>query len=119
MSTRAAVFATLIIAQTGSAQAEALLCMGIAPGFLMVVEGDTTTFDYLGDGDFDLDPALPLAISGGFGTRLKTAGGDIPVYIEERACRVVGIDLPIRIELGIDTSAGFTPFAGCCKRAEP
>ena len=63
MSTRAAVFATLIIAQTGSAQAEALLCMGIAPGFLMVVEGDTTTFDYLGDGDFDLDPALPLAIS--------------------------------------------------------
>lgn len=117
MTLRGAGIAIAAMAPVAGA-AESLLCMGIAPGFLMVVESESTTFDYLGDGDFAWSPPLPDRIDGGYSTRLVTAGGDVPVYLEERACRVIGIDLPIRIELGIETSLGLTPFAGCCKRRE-
>ena len=102
---------------TVAAQAEDLHCMGISPGFLMVTDGATTTFDYLGDGVFTFDPPLPDRIDdSGHATSLVTSRAQLPVYIEERSCRAIGTDLPIRIELGVPSSEGMIPFAGCCRR---
>ena len=113
-----ALFASgAVLSFAAPALAERLLCMGISPGFLMVADGAATTFDYLGDGNFALDPPLPQRIEGWHATSLMAAQGGIPVLVEERTCRVAGVDLPIRIELGITTSRGLEPFVGCCLRS--
>ena len=112
----ASVFAAGLALAAVPAGAERLLCLGTSPDFMMIVEGPTTSFDYLGDGTFAFDPPLPGRLTGGHATELVASRARIPVYFEERACRAIGVDLPVRVELGIETADGLSLFTGCCQR---
>lgn len=101
------------------AGAERLLCLGTTADFMMVIEGDSTSFDYLGDGTFPLDPPLPQRLTGTHKTDLVAAHARIPVTLEERACRAIGVELPVGIALGIDTASGPQVVSGCCQRRAP
>lgn len=97
------------------ASAEALLCLGTSPAFMMVLDGDRATLDYLGDGQYQLDPPLPAGAPVSVDLELVTGSGRWPVRIETRECRVARFTLPIRIELDLPASAGLLPLRACCK----
>lgn len=91
-----------------------LLCLGTAPGFMFTATQDEVTFDYLGDGQYTLDPPLS-GPPDGFGQHtLVTARERWPVYIERRACTVARATLEHVIEISVPTSAGRRPLKGCC-----
>ncbi len=89
-----------------------LVCAG--EGFALIARDDAAQFTYLGDGTFALSPPVPEPGFGFLRLTLATAGGDIAIYLEERACDVADADLPLSIEIAIDTSRGLEPRVGCC-----
>ncbi|MDG4648805.1 hypothetical protein P6F26_10150 [Roseibacterium sp. SDUM158017] len=95
-----------------------LHCLGTGPGFMLVIDGGTARFDYLGDGVFDLEPAVTLPLDGVRRTDLRTHGGAVPLFLEEAACPIFGIELDYRVEIGIQTSEGLRPMFGCCREAD-
>lgn len=97
------------------AGAEQLLCLGFRPGFMMTLEEDTARFDYLGDGVFELSPALSLPQDEVGRYELMTFGGPLPVYLERAACPMMGTLLAFRVEIGVQTSRGMQPMTGCCR----
>ncbi len=102
--------------------ADTLLCLGTRPGWMMTIEDDTVAFDYLGDGRYTLDPGLAGRADGFSSHDLITARERWPVFLENRACRVVRATLPISIEVAVPSSAGRLPLRGCCKwqdRSDP
>lgn len=107
-------FAALSVCVTPAAAQ--LLCMGTSPGFLMTIDGGTARFDYLGDGEFELLP--PVAEDEVLrSTRthvLLTAGGRIPVVLQQRRCPVLSITTPVSVEMLVDTDGGSSVFSGCC-----
>jgi hypothetical protein len=54
-----AALIALIAATPSAANAVELHCLGRDPFFMMVLNTDTATFDYLGDGVFELTPPCP------------------------------------------------------------
>jgi hypothetical protein len=96
------------------AQAGRLLCLGTAPGFMMVIEDTEVAFDYLGDGRFVLEPPLQSAPQGFATHSLVTARDRWPVYLETRSCRVANATLDVSIEIAVPTSDGARPLIGCC-----
>lgn len=89
--------------------------MGTRPGFMVIVEDvDRVTFDYLGDGEYGLDPPLARR-EGSTRHELVTARDRWPVFLETRACEVLNATLPITLEIAVPTSAGDRPLTGCCK----
>jgi hypothetical protein len=105
------------IASTAPALGDSLHCLGRDPPFMMVIEDDSARFDYLGDGLFDLDPALTLPETGVTRLTLSTFGGPLPVYVERRACLAFGTVLDFTVEIGVQTSQGMQPMIGCCREA--
>lgn len=95
-----------------------LQCLGTGPGFMLVLEGETARFDYLGDGVFGLSPPLSetAALPGFAQFALETSAGPLPVYVERRACpSLFGLVLPFSVEIGIQSSQGRLPMFGCCR----
>jgi len=93
------------------------LCLGTSPGFMMTIQGDKASFDYLGDGVYAVDPAVPAEPPTAASRHdLVTSRTRIGMFLERRECRVIGADLPVRIELAIPTSVGLRPMVGCCKQ---
>lgn len=98
-----------------ASQPARLLCLGTYPGFMMTVAGSEATLDYLGDGIHGFDPPLGDRLEG-FGTHdLVTMRERWPVYLEPRACEVLGVTLPVSVEIAVPSSAGLLPLRGCCK----
>ena len=93
------------------------LWLGTNPGFMMTIRGATATFDYLGDGQYGLEPPVPRDRPD-FASRheLVTSRERFGLFLERRSCRVIGADLPVAIEIAIPTSAGIRPMTGCCKK---
>ena len=103
-----------------AANAVELQCLGRDPFFMMVLSEETATFDYLGDGVFDLDVPLSAPLGDFTQTALMTAGGPVPVFIERRSCdSMMGVSLPFAVEIGIPAFAGQRPANGCCRDATP
>lgn len=100
------------------AAAAELHCLGLSPGFMMVLEDSAARFDYFGDGVFPLRPALTLPLDGVARFELETYGGPVPVFVEAASCPVFGADLEFRVEIGIETSQGMRPMFGCCREAD-
>lgn len=94
-----------------------LHCLGRDPGFMLVITDATARLDYLGDGVFEVTPPLPDPLPDFSSHALTTAGGDLPVFIERRACETFGITLPFAVELGIPAFAGRRPAMGCCRES--
>ncbi len=109
----------LAISVAAPVQAVELHCLGHSPGFMLVLQDQRATLDYLGDGVFDLHTPLPDPVPPFFQTALETAGGPVPVYLERASCEIFGISLPFRVELGIPAFAGQAPAFGCCRQADP
>jgi hypothetical protein len=101
----------------GLAKADGLHCLGRAPAFMMILDGDEARFDYLGDGVFELEPAFTLPQGGVTRLTLSTFGGPLPVYVERRACLAFGATLDFTVEIGVQTSQGMQPMVGCCREA--
>jgi hypothetical protein len=115
-----AALIALIAATPSAANAVELHCLGRDPFFMMVLNTDTATFNYLGDGVFELDPALSAPLGDFEQTALMTAGGPVPVFLERRECTsMMGVSLPFAIEVGIPAFAGQRPANGCCRDATP
>lgn len=111
---------TLLLALSGlggTASAAGLHCLGRAPAFMMILDGDEARFDYLGDGVFELQPAFTLPETGLTRLTLSTYGGPLPVYVERRACLAFGATLDFTVEIGVQTSQGMQPMVGCCREA--
>jgi hypothetical protein len=118
MTRPAQLFAAgLAMASATAATAQGLHCLGTAPGFMLILEGATARFDYLGDGVFDVSP--PLALPGPDLQRLtlSTFGGPLPLFVERAECEVLGITLAFSVEIGVQTSQGMQPMTGCCREA--
>ena len=96
---------------------DALHCLGRSPGFMMILNENEARFDYLGDGVFDLNPALSLPEIGMTRLTLTTYGGPLPVYVERRGCQAFGTVLDFTVEIGVQTSQGMQPMIGCCREA--
>jgi hypothetical protein len=111
----AAIVLALLLPE--AAAAERLLCLGLAPGFMMTLEDETARFDYLGDGVFDLAPPLALPERGVARHEIETYGGPLPVFVERAACPILGTELAFRVEIGVQTSQGMRPMTGCCREA--
>lgn len=112
--------AALLCLLPGLASADRLLCLGTFPGFMMQVDGTEVMLDYLGDGTYVLDPALPEDITGFTSHELVTQRERWPVFVEARACPTKWKTLPISIEIAIPTSSGQRPLNACCFfRASP
>lgn len=114
---RFASIAVLLALLPAPTHAVGLLCLGTDPGFMMVVTDDEASLDYLGDGRFSVDPALPAPLLAYSRHSLTTAGGPLPVFIERRACQVAGIELPFVVELGLPSNGALRPARGCCREA--
>lgn len=100
------------------AAAEGWLCLGTYPGFMMTIAGDRATLDYFGDGEYRVDPPVPDAPEKVSSLHtLVLSRSDVPLFFEQVSCRVMGLSLPVRVEMAIETSDGFRPMAGCCKPA--
>jgi len=110
-----AVGATL--ATTSPAASDGLHCLGQSPGFMLVIDDAEARFDYLGDGVFEIAPALSLPDVGMTRMELSTFGGPLPVFVERRACQAFGTVLDFTVEIGVQTSQGMQPMIGCCREA--
>ncbi|SRR6056297_269711 len=99
------------------AASDGLHCLGRDPRFILAIDGDTARLDYLGDGVFDLDPALTLPEVGTTRLTLSTYGGPLPVFVERRGCLAFGAVLDFTVEIGVQTSQGMQPMIGCCVEA--
>lgn len=109
----------LLVASPALAEPPGLHCLGTRPGFLFTVEaGDTVRFDYLGDGRFGLEPALSDRFEGFRGYTLVTSRERWDLWLETRSCRVIGIDLPLTLEIAVPSSAGLRPLTACCRWAD-
>ena len=97
--------------------ADGLHCLGRSPAFMMVIEDAEARFDYLGDGVFDVSPALTLPENGVTRLTLSTYGGPLPVFVERRLCMAFGAQLDFTVEIGVQTSRGMQPMIGCCTEA--
>ena len=98
-------------------QAQAIvLCLGVKPNFLMQIEGGLASFDYLGDGEFEILPPPDEAdiLRSPRSFVLLTGQTRIPVRTEPRSCTALETTLPLSIEINIQTSQGDTRFRGCC-----
>ncbi|ROU04184.1 hypothetical protein [Histidinibacterium lentulum] len=105
-----------LLAGTAPADPPGLHCLGSRPGFMFSVEaGDVVRFDYLGDGQFGLDPALTDRFEGFRGFELVTARERWDLWLETRACRIIGIDLPLSLEIAVPSSGGLRPLTACCR----
>ena len=114
----AILLATAYAHPADAAAPERLLCLGTFPGFMMTVAGNEATLDYLGDGVHGFDPPLGDRVDR-FGTHdLVTLRERWPVYLEPRACEVLGVTLPVSVEIAVPSSAGLLPLRGCCKWQE-
>jgi len=107
--------AVAMLLGSGAARAD-LLCMGTDPGFLMQIDGNETSFDYLGDGRFEVLPPVDEAdiLRSTRSFVLVTSQTRLPMRIEPRACPVMQTELPLQIEINVPTSHGDTVFRGCC-----
>ena len=118
MSYRAPLILTAALAATPATPASAdevgLQCLGRDPLFMLVMEGETARFDYLGDGVFDLNPPVLGPLGDFTQTDLMAAGGPVPIFIERRTCEAMGVSLPFAVEIGIPAFAGQRPATGCC-----
>lgn len=113
-------FAAILLAAAhapaaGAAAPERLLCLGTFPGFMMTVAGKEATLDYLGDGVHGFDPPLGDRVERFETHDLVTLRERWPVYLEPRACEVLGVTLPVSVEIAVPSSAGLLPLRGCCK----
>ena len=81
----------------------------------MIEDADIVSFDYLGDGRFRLDPPLPAEGAGFSRHELVTASERWPIFIETRACPILGGTLDITMEIAVPSSAGQLPLQACCK----
>jgi hypothetical protein len=113
----AALVLTAAALTAAPAASDGLHCLGRDPGFMLVIEGAEARFDYLGDGVFDLSPALTLPEVGMTRLTLSTYGGPLPVFVERRACQAFGTVLDFTVEIGVQTSQGMQPMIGCCREA--
>jgi hypothetical protein len=102
----------------GPAFSDTLHCLGLSPGFMLVLEGDEARFDYLGDGVFAVSPPLTLPLDGFGRFDLQSYGGPVPLYVEAASCRMFGAELAFSIEIGVQTSQGMRPMYGCCREAD-
>jgi hypothetical protein len=100
------------------AAASELHCLGISPGFMLVLRDDIARFDYLGDGMFSVTPPLALPLDGLTRLELAAHGGPVPVFLERAPCPMFGAELAFRVEIGIQTSRGMQPMFGCCREAD-
>jgi hypothetical protein len=100
------------------APAAELHCLGLSPGFMLVLEDATARFDYLGDGVFSVTPPLALPLDGLTRLELAAHGGPVPVFLERAPCPMFGAELAFRVEIGIQTSRGMQPMFGCCREAD-
>lgn len=105
------------LAATVPAVSDGLHCLGQSPGFMLIIEDAEARFDYLGDGVFDITPALSLPEMGMTRMELSTFGGPLPVFVERRACQAFGTVLDFTVEIGVQTSQGMQPMIGCCREA--
>jgi len=93
------------------------LCLGTEPGFMMTISGGAATFDYLGDGVYGMEPPVPSTPPEAASRHdLVTGRQRITVFLEHRACQVLGTRLDVAIEIAIPTSIGLRPMTGCCKQ---
>lgn len=95
--------------------AATLLCLGTYPGFMMTATSTQATFDYLGDGRFGIEPAIQAPGFGYATHSLVTARERWPIYFTEERCEVIGVTLPVSVEVAVPTSAGVRPLQGCCR----
>lgn len=91
-----------------------LLCLGLAPKFVLTARGAEVTFDYNGDGTYRLEP--PLRAPGLAYQRhdLVTQAARWPLSLDARDCRIATLVLPLRVEVRVPTDRGVQPFLGCC-----
>jgi hypothetical protein len=109
------VFIAVVLSLTPTAQAATLHCLAGPPGLMLTLSGDTARLDYLGDGRFALSPPLDAPPATFSRHAIATAGGALPIFLRREACRVMGLDLPFAVELGIPTDEGRSPVRGCCR----
>ncbi|WP_143535083.1 hypothetical protein [Roseivivax jejudonensis] len=108
------VLSTALALAAAPAAAETLLCLGMQPGFMLTIEGDTVAFDYAGDGQFELDPPLPARGLSYSRHTLVTARQRWPLYLEGRDCAALGATFPVSVEIGVPVRSRVEPFSGCC-----
>jgi len=114
---RAFALSFLISLMALPVQAAELHCIGQQPRFILLLDGDTARFDYLGDGEFDLSPPLTGPLWNFTRLELQSFGGPIPIFIERRACTVMGIELAFTAEVALPAFSGQRPALACCREA--
>ena len=106
--------ALLLLAAPVAAQAEPrLMCLGSEPNFMLLVEGEAASFDYLGDGSFAFTPP-PRPGLGYSVHRLAAARTAFDVHLAETPCPALDTTLPVSVEVAVPTAAGLRPLRGCC-----
>lgn len=112
---RILLLAGTLLASVNTAQAD-LVCLGTEPGFLMQIDQGQATFDYLGDGTFEILPPINETdiLRSPRTMVLLTKQSRIPVRLEPRSCEALETLLPLTIEINVPTSNGGTVFRGCC-----
>ncbi|MGR3435563.1 MAG: hypothetical protein ACU0CO_11855, partial [Shimia sp.] len=104
----------LLLALAAPAEAR-LLCLGLGPGFMSVIEGEAMTLDYLGDGTYRIEPPVEGAPVLPTTHTMVTMRERWDVTLTPAACQVARATLDYAIEIGVPTSAGIRPLTGCCK----
>lgn len=120
---RAAALAVPVIcaaaAAAGAVPGHSLHCLAGPPGVMLSLSGDTTRIDYLGDGVFALDPAMPAPGFGFSSHTVATAAGPLPLFLSREPCEIFGVRLPVRVEVSLPANGGLRPVSGCCREVTP
>jgi hypothetical protein len=120
---RAAALAVPVIciaaAAAGATPGHGLQCLAGPPGVMLSLSGGTTRIDYLGDGVFALDPAMPAPGFGFSRHTVATAAGPLPLFLSREPCEIFGVRLPVRVEVSLPANGGLRPVSGCCREVAP
>ena len=92
-----------------------LLCLGTAPLFSLVSDGQHAQFDYLGDGTFELSQPLPLPLDPPTASGIISSLYAIPFALTAEPCDIMGVTQPITIALVVPSNGGEVIFRGCCR----
>ena len=88
--------------------------MGASPSFMAMIEDGAGSFDYLGDGSYQFEPALTERPTGFTRMSMTTARQTWNVFLTEQTCQLLTFTTDISIEFSVPTSAGDRPLTGCC-----
>ena len=98
-------------------RAQSMWCL--LDGVMLTTKEATAQLDYLGDGTFEFTPKTPEIGFGFQRSTLKTAGGPIPVFLDEKPCTAFSVTWPVTVELAVRSADGPRIYSGCCRWAAP